>query len=187
MKTKLLAFLSIVLLSLTSSCELFNQLDDVTFDIVLMHPKEVDENLTGSNVTYTDVQTLNASAHPDIDKYKDKIESFTVNRVTYTIKNFASDDGSTVNFSNGSTSFSAVGASSGSVIATVSNVDLLSAATSEDEFDLDVNAAGLEEIANYLKNDLAVKIYSSGTLSKIPVSFTVETRMYVTVVAGALN
>ena len=142
------------LLFATFSCEQLTQLDNVTFDIVLMHPKNVDENLTGSNVPYTDVQILDASAHPDIDKYKDKIESFTVNKVTYTIKNFSSDDGSTVNFNGGTASFSAISASSGSVIATATNVDLLVASNSGQEFDLNVNTAGLNEIANFLKMTL---------------------------------
>lgn len=187
MKTRLLSLFTVVLLLVTSSCEKFKQLDDVTFEVVLLKSFNIDENFNGTNIPYTDVQTLDAKSHADIEKYQDKIESFTVTKVTYTIKSFSSGDGTTVNFTNGSMSFSALSQTTPSVIASVASVDLMAASLSGQEFTLPVNTAGLEEIADFLKNDLSVKIYSSGTFSKAPVAFTVEARMYATVVASALN
>lgn len=177
MKTKHLFPIALLLtLSMFSSCNLFDKVDDVTFEGVLPLKFTINETADNpSGKTYTETKTLDANSDPDVAKYASKIKSFKVNKVTYTI---SGADPSTVTFTNGTLKVS----SSGKTIASASSVSLSNASETE----LTADTAGFNEVASLLLADKQVMAQLQGTLSKTPVTFVVDFKFYVTITANAL-
>lgn len=159
-----------------SSCDLFDKVDDVTFDGVLplaFNVNEAADNPSGK--TYTDSKLLDADDEPEIAKYSSKIKEFKVNKITYTISGVSD---ASVSFTNGTLKV----ASSGKTIASASSVNL--STTGEQE--LTADTAGFNELASLLLADKQELIQLQGALSKTPIAFTVNFKFYVTVVADVL-
>ncbi len=158
-----------------SSCDLFDKVDDVSFDVTLPLDFAVNETADNpSGKTYTDSKLLDASSDPEVAKYASKIQEFTVNKVTYTISG-ASDQ--SITFTNGT-----LKVSSGKTIASASSVSLSNTAETE----LTADTAGFNELASLLLADKQELVQLQGTLSETPVSFTVKFKFYVTLTADAL-
>jgi len=176
MKTKHLFSIALLLtLSMFSSCNLFDKVDDVTFEGVLPLKFTINETADNPNgKAYTDTKTLDANSDPDVAKYASKIKSFKVNKVTYTI---SGADPNTVTFTNGT-----LKVSTGKTIASASSVSLSNTAETE----LTADTAGFNEVASLLLADKQVMTQLQGTLSKTPVTFVVDFKFYVTITADAL-
>jgi len=160
-----------------SSCDLFDKVDDVSFDVTLPLEFVIDENADNpGGMTYTNSKLLSATSDPEVAKYASKIQEFKVNKITYTVSPGA--DPSTVTFSNGTLKIT----SSGKTIASISSASLSN--TSETE--LTADTAGFNELASTLLADKEESIQMQGTLSKTPVAFTVTFKFYVTITADAL-
>lgn len=178
MKTK--SFFSILLLIAAgsfSSCDLFEDADDVSFDVTLPITfliNETADHPTGK--VYSDTELLDATSNSDVAEYASKIKEFKVNKITYSISPGA--DPSTVIFTNGTIKVS----STGKTIAAASSVSL----TNTTETELTADTAGLNELASKLLDDKQELILLDGTLSKTPVTFSVKFNFYVTVTANAL-
>jgi hypothetical protein len=158
-----------------SSCDLFDKVDDVSFDVTLPLDFVVNETADNpSGKTYTDSKLLDASSDPEVAKYASKIQEFKVNKVTYTISG-ASDP--SITFTNGT-----LKVSSGKTIASASSVSLSNTAETE----LTADTAGFNELASLLLADKQELVTLQGTLSETPVSFTVKFKFYVTLTADAL-
>jgi len=159
-----------------SSCDLFDKVDDVTFDGVLPLAFIVNEAAVNSGgKTYTDSKLLDAADEPEIAKYASKIKEFKVNKITYTVSGVSD---ATVTFTNGTLKV----VSSGKTIASASSVNL--GTTSEQE--LTADTAGFNELASLLLADQQELVQLQGTLSKTPIAFTVNFKFYVTVTADVL-
>jgi hypothetical protein len=166
-----------------TSCNLFDKADDVTFTTTLDQTFNVDEEAEATDKAYSQQLVVDATADPQINKYKNKIKRFTVNKVTYKIINYS---GGEITFNNGSVSFSSSGASIADVVATISNLDLQAAYNSGTEYELTLSPDAITKIQNYLKASKAVKVYLAGTLSQTPVAFDVEVKLDLKVESGVL-
>lgn len=177
MKTKsIIPILLLIAFGTFSSCDLFDEADDVSFDITLPLNFSINESADNpGGKAYTDTELLDASSNAEVAKYASKIKEFTVNRITYTI---SGANPNTVTFTNGQLKVS----STGKTIATASSVSLANSA----ETDLTADEAGFNELAAKLLDDKQEMILLNGTLSKTPVAFTVKFNFYVTITANAL-
>lgn len=171
-----------------ASCDLLDKADDVTLEEEIVVYWDTDENLSGSNVPYEDVQILDLADYPVFEPYLDKIKSVEITKITYRVTNFDnSPHNSPVSLVGGTAAFGPYDASAPSVtvpMAGASGVDLGSATA---EATLAIDAAGLSKVAKDLLDDKQVKMYSEGTLSKTPVAFRVVSTFYVKIVANALD
>jgi hypothetical protein len=159
-----------------SSCDLFDNADDISFDATLPLDFVIDENQDNPNgKDYSSTKTLDAKSDPDVAKYASKIKEFKVNKITYTI---SGADPSTVTLSNGKL----VIVSSGKVLATASSVSLSN--TAETELSSDV--AGFNDLASLLLSDQQEDVKMEARLSQTPVAFSVKFKFYVTITADAL-
>jgi PleD family two-component response regulator len=163
---------------LLTGCTVFDSADDVTFDAVLpLDFKPVNETaVNNSAVQYSDVVTLNARDNADVEKYKDKIKSVKLTKITYVISDYAAP--SPVTFTSGSLQ------ANGKTLASATSVNLQS--TAETEL-TDINQAGFDEFANQIKDDQSVEVTVAGTFSKTPVAFKIKAYFHVTITANALD
>ena len=165
----------------SASCDLFDKVDDVTFEIALDHTFQVNETAEAQDVSYGLQELLDAaSVNSDFDKYKDKIKSVTVTSVTYTIKNVETE----VIFSDGVIGFSAATGSTATKVASL-GVENIKAAENQVK-NLPYDQAAIDELSNLLKNDKKANIYLSGTLSETPAKFDVFVTVKASITANAL-
>lgn len=177
MKLKYIVPLFLLLaLGTISSCDLLGKADDISFEAELPLAFTVNEQADNPNgKSYTDSKLLDASSDPDVAKYASKIKEFKIKRITYRISG-ASDP--SVSFTNGSLKI----VSSGKTIASASSVSL----SNNGEIDLTADTAGFNELASALLGDKQEMVQLQGTLSKTPISFSVDFTFYVTITANAL-
>lgn len=167
----------------SASCDLFDKVDDVTIDVTLEHIFHVDETADLSNVTYGDLEILDAAdVNSDFEKYKDKIKSITVNEVTYEVMNHTV--GTTTIFTNGNIGFSASTGASATSVASL-GIENIKAAEGQVK-NLPFSQPGLNEIGTLLKDDKTVNVYLYGTFSKTPVKFDVKVKVMVSMTADAI-
>jgi hypothetical protein len=167
----------------SASCDLFDKVDDVTVDVKLTHTFHVDETKDANNVTYSDLEILDAAkVNSDFEKYKDKIKSITVTGVTYEVQNHTV--GTTTIFTNGNIGFSSSTGTSASSVASL-GVDNIKASEGQVK-NLNYNQAALDDIGNLLKDDKTVNLYLIGTFSKTPVKFDVKVTLSCAMTADAL-
>jgi len=187
MKTRILNSLSIVVLALATTlfaaCDLLDKADDVDFDATLEETIIVTEEDEGTNVPYTKTIVLDATSDPDINKYKSKIQGFTVKKVSYQVTSFDGPEGATFS---GNLSFGEATQSTPTVAVTITNLNLQQAYTSAQIFDLSINQTDIDKIATLLKDDKAVKLYLDGLLSATPLFTNVRVILEVSVKADAL-
>jgi len=158
-----------------SSCDLFDKVDDVSFDVTLPLDFVIDENDDNpSGKNYTSSKLLDAASDPEVAKYASKIQEFKVNKITYTISPGA--DPSTVTFTNGYLK------ANGKNLIEATSAILSNTAETE----LAANTAGFNELASLLLADKQETVEMTGFLSKTPVAFNVKFKFYVTITADAL-
>jgi hypothetical protein len=172
-----------------SGCDLLDKADDVTFDAVIQVDWVADENADGTNVVYTQSETLELASNAEIEKYQSKIKEIKITKITYAIADYnAAPHNSAVIFSNGVASFFALGSSvpvgTAMYAASATGVNLQ---TTTSETDLIIDADALSEVAGVLKADKQIVMTTNGILSQTPVSFRVVSKFYVTITANALD
>jgi len=167
----------------SASCSLFDNVDDITFDVELTHVFNINETKTDKNVVYSKFELLDAAkVNSDFDEYKDKIKSITVTEVTYVVSNHTV--GTSTIFTNGKSGFSS---STGTTASTVASLGIENIKAAEGQTkNLNYNQAALDEISNLLKNDKKVNVYFTGTFSETPVKFDVTVKLKASIVADAL-
>lgn len=82
----------------SASCELFDKVDDVTFDVEIAHTFVVSASATDP-LSYSKADEIDPTSNADFNKYKDKIKDVTIHSIEYTVTNFVGDPATT--FSNG--------------------------------------------------------------------------------------
>ena len=187
MKTHVLKARSAAVLALITTlfaaCDLFDKADDVNFDATLDETIIVAEENEGTNVSYTKIVTLDATADPDINKYKNKVEGFTVKKVSYQVIDFYGSEGALFS---GTLSFGEASQTTPTVAVTITNFNLQQAYSSGQVFELPINQADVDAIAGMLKNGKAVKLYLEGLLSATPMTCSIKVILEVSVKADAL-
>jgi hypothetical protein len=182
-----LVFLSALAVSFTG-CDLFDKVDDVSFNEEIEVTWTIDENGTGQNVPYTHEETFDLESNAEIKKYIHKIKDVKVEKVTYRITNYdAAPHNSQVFFNSGVASFSTMGSTTPVVsvpfAATASGVNLQ---TTTSDTQLTIDGPGLNSLAAVLKQEKKAKMRATGTLSQTPVSFKVVSTIHVKITAEAL-
>lgn len=171
-----------------SACDLLDKADDVTFEEELVLTWNADENLEGSNTPYVEEEILDLADYPVLAPYIDKIKTVEITKITYRIANFDnSPHGEPVFLNSGFASFGAYDATTPSVSAPMAAAGGVNLGSQTAETTLAIDAAGLSNIAKMLLDDKQVKMYSTGTLSKTPVAFSVVSTFYVKITANALD
>lgn len=166
-----------------TSCD---ELGDVTLNEPITTSITVDETATAQNVTYSKSLTVDATSNAEIQKYQDNVKSFTVNKITFKIKNY-SGEAATTPLSKVSYSVAGGSAATAIEVASISNFNIKAAADAGTETELVVSNTDLQAMAALLKNDMAITLYLNGSLTKTPVKFTAEFTVDATIVANALN
>lgn len=164
--------------ALLTSCSVFDSADDVTFDAVLpLEFAPVNETaVSSSEIQYSDEATLDATDNADVAKYKSKIKSVNLNKITYVVSDYVAP--SPVTFTNGSLK------ANGKTLASVASVNLQSTAEAELT---NIDQAGFDEFASQIKAGQSVVVTVAGTFSKTPVAFKVKAYFHVTITANALD
>ncbi|MBX2971393.1 MAG: hypothetical protein KF803_18650 [Cyclobacteriaceae bacterium] len=170
-------FAFLMCLTIVSSCSLFEDLDDVSFDsdVTLEFYVNETEAIPGG-ATYVDQAVLDITSDPDVAEYADKIKDVKVNKITYLVTGLTE---SGVTFSNGSL----MTVSNSKMIATLANLPLTESATG----DFVINSEGFSQLSSKLKNLESETILLQGTLSETPIAFKVECIFNVTITANALD
>jgi len=168
------------------SCDLFDEADDITFDVQIEHVFVINETLdsNGEPVTYLDSDIIDPTQNAEFNKYKDKITELTIDEITYTVTDYdPSSPG--VFFSNGMGSFSAsAGGSSAFASAALGFQDIQGSVGGS--FSLDYSTSDRQQIAQQMKDLQSVTFQVSGTFSETPVAFKVPVVMHCTIKADAL-
>ncbi len=162
-----------------SGCDLFDKVDDVTFEGVLPLEFVINEPATSEiAVTYTDTKILNALENDEINKYKSKLKEIKLTGISYEIEGY--DAPVDVTFSDG---LLQVGSNQKTLVAVPSI-----ALENTPETDLSsLNLDGVNEFARDLDGDQAVEIRMNGTLSSTPVAFRLLVKFRVSVTAEVLK
>ncbi|MEY4930539.1 MAG: hypothetical protein RI909_1263 [Bacteroidota bacterium] len=176
----MLSALLLIFLGAFSSCNLFDKVEDASFDITLPLTFSISDAtvpLLGqpTEKAYTGSELLNAASNAEVASFANKIKAFKVNKITYTI---SGANPNTVTFTNSLMKIS----STGTTIAAPNSVSL----TNTVETVLTSNETGFNELAEKLLDDKQELIQLNGTLSKTPVAFSVTFKFYVTVTISAL-
>jgi len=165
----------------SASCDLFDKVDDITFETTFSHTFNVNETGDGTNVAYELKELLDAAdLSSDFKKYESKIKSVTVTSVTYVIQNCS--DGAIVN--DASVGFSAATSTTASTIASL-GVDNLKAIEGQTKT-LNYQQAQIDALSNLLKTDKKANIYLNATIAKTPIKFDALVTVKATIVADAL-
>lgn len=174
---KLIRIFVFLIFCTISSCDLIDKATDVNFSATAPVTFVVNETaISSGGMFYSDTRILNVASDPDVAKYESKINSFTVDKITYTI---SGANPTSVSFINGIIKI----ASNGTTIATAPTVVLSS---NNAETELSTDAIGLSKLAELLLDNKQEEIQLQGTLSETPVSFTVVFKFYLTINASAL-
>jgi len=142
-----------------ATCNLFEDLKTVNLNTSFSHSEEIsisDMDPSSINKEFT----VSATSDSEIEKYKDKIQSYTVKKISYQILNYVGDPGITMS---GTIEFGAVSAS-------INNLDL----SDETLTDLDLDPSDLAEVAQELEDGNDVSGAIVGSVSEKPVDFTLK-------------
>ena len=171
------------------TCDALEEADDVVFhaDIEIDFP--ADENATGTNVPYDDMQVLDLSTNAEIYDHIDRIKDIKIERITYKIIFYdASPHNTAVLLNSGTASFGPFETTTPTMVGNyAAGAAAVNLQTTVAETDLDIDADQFNDVAQMLLDDLKVKMYSEGTLSQVPVAFTVRAKFYFEITANALN
>jgi hypothetical protein len=170
------------LLLSSASCELFDKVDEITFDLELKHTFVVSASASDP-LTYVDIEEIDPTDNAEFNKYKDKIKSVSIKSVEYTVTNYQGEPG--ITFSNGTGSFYSLGTSTTALASAAIAIQNISAAQGTTKT-LDFTVQGLDAIANELEQLRAVRMQVAGTVSKVPVAFNVPVTIKMSVTAEAL-
>src|ERR1044071_4221725 len=135
-----------------SSCDWFDKVDDVTFDVTLSHTFHIDQVAAGDDVVYQVEELLDAaSVDSDFDKYKDNIKSIAVSGVTYEIQNCTTAG---VIFTDGTVAYSAVAAIEPDPNIGVADLGIENVKAAENqEKNLHYSQVALNDMSNLLKSN----------------------------------
>jgi len=182
---KQLSSFGIAVLALTavffSGCDKVNDLDDFEFHGDFEESISMVDPATGENRAYSEDITIDATTDSQIEKYKTKIKSFKIDKISYTLDD--SENPTKGAKFNGTMGFSDSDGGAATVLTTITNLDLDDHTTVHE---ITLAEADLQKLTGYLSTSKAMKIYVTGIVSKTPINVIVNVKIEVTVVANAL-
>jgi hypothetical protein len=181
-----LSVVALAILGLFNGCDFLDNLGQVTFDTELSTAFEINETVVANTRNYVANQVLDATANPDIQKYRDRIKDLRINDVSYKITGYTAPAGvPRVDFSNGRFGFGDADVNTASVTVSLPTLNLRDLNTTGAETRLPLPDA--TTLAALLKTDKRIRVFAEGTLSPTPVRFNLEVKLYVSVTADAVN
>lgn len=140
-------------------------------------------NANSTTTTFSSTDVLNANSSSDFDKYRQKINSLSIERVTYTVNSSSLPAGTVL--TNGKIEY--VGKSGNVTLFSLSNFDVNGNLGKETDIQSPPQAA-LEEIAQLLRGaPNKVTLLVSGTTNKAPIVSTVTLKFYTKAVARLIG
>jgi hypothetical protein len=182
------AFVGLAFFMSSASCELFKSADKITFTADLEHTFNIHEEADNPDgmayATKPEDEVLDAAdVNADFAKNADKIESITINKITYVLSDYASAKCASVGFSNGSFTFSDPDGS-GAVVKGVSHPNLESSQGTEHTLTFTQSEA--DELSNLLVDKKKIRIHAAGDLSCTPLFLKVKAKVNCTITARVL-
>lgn len=142
----------------------------------------INESKEESNITYNDEMLLDAAEEDDIADNLDKIKDWTVEKVSYAVKNYQGDPAATFS---GSMGFSKASGIAPTITVSVSGLNLNSLNDGPRQT-LSLTANELATMASWLEDDPKIKVYIQGVLSQGPIFFDLVVYANVKVKASVL-
>ncbi len=175
---KNLAFLCLSVLSVFSltSCETFP-----TIKPKIVFGKEFSVNNSGA--TFSGQDMINANESTDFEKYKNKINKVTIEKVTYTITEIS---GNAKTLVGGTIAVANSTGSNKTTLATLSNVNLANALNVETDLSTNADAIKIVEAA-LLEEPNKLMIYYSGNADTGPIRLRVKLQFYSKVTARLIG
>ena len=153
-------------------CDKIDQLR--TIDLDADFNKSFNVNITDNDpLTVSETFTLSADSVSKLDKYLSHIKDYTVNKVTYQIKNYS---GASAILLSGHLNF-------GSISYEIKDLDLKAASDSQTVYEVPFDQVALDAIAADLKDGNSVSGTIDGSVTDKPASF--EVYIVISVTANA--
>ncbi|WP_125185139.1 hypothetical protein [Botryobacter ruber] len=167
---KLQVYFWVALLAVAAACSLFTKDIDVPQSFSLPISQAVSDPLQ-----FTKTYTLNTS-NEDVDKYKDNIDEFRIDRITYKVSAFS---GSNTPVVSGTMKFAADGTSTYKTLGTISSLDLKASNASGQEYTLDIASEAVRnELVNLMKAGTTVSFRLDASTTNNPVDATIDFKIY---------
>jgi hypothetical protein len=168
-----------ILLFMTSVAILYS-CDKLSFNIDNTFKVSADVNLDANDdLTYSGNVTIDAASDQEVANNLSNISSYTVNSIDFSISDFELGSDSTT--STFSVSFYSGGSQIGSTISSQDPLPLPQLSASGQKINLPIDAATITAIQNALLSNNQVTIEYEGTVSEVPVKFTVNFFLDVTI------
>ncbi len=142
----------------------------------------ISESSNAGNINYNSVSTVKATDDKDIRDNLDKVKNWSVEEISYQIKNFQGDPDVTFT---GSIGFSKKSASSPGIILGVTGINLSSLNNGQKTV-VALSSSDLATMASWMDSDHEMKVYFQGVLSQGPVSFDMVVYAKIKITAGLL-
>ncbi len=142
----------------------------------------INENSTDSNITYSDVTTLDAKDDKDIRDNIDKVKNWAVEKISYQIKNYQGPSDATFS---GTIGFSPASSASPTITTSASGLNL-SSLNNGPKQTVGLSTADFAKMASWFEKDQKIKVYMQGVLSQGPVSFDLVLYAKIKIKAGLL-
>lgn len=176
MKNLVLLCLSVLSVFSLTSCETFP-----TIKPKIVFGKEFSVNNSGA--TFSGQDMINASESTDFEKYKNKINKVTIEKVTYTITEIS---GNAKTLVGGTIAVANSTGSNKTTLATLSNVNLANALNVETDLSTNADAIKIVEAA-LLEEPNKLMIYYSGNADTGPIRLRVKLQFYSKVTARLIG
>ncbi|MBT1703068.1 hypothetical protein [Chryseosolibacter indicus] len=164
-------FFSLLLIAITSivisGCDLFDKVDDVTFDGEIVEEGVIEGSRSDKGViSYEENIDIEAAKNPEVARFSNKIKDFEIRKITFEITEFKSSALKV----NTSGALFYIKSSSKVLLAEVKDFNITSAFMNAVSFTLPANESELKELSALLKADKKFNLLFTGTLSA-PVTF----------------
>jgi len=169
---------------LLSGCNLLEENLTTDIDTELYQTFEVNITDEGSNISYSETETIAAGDDPDLDEYIDNIKNYTVKNVFYSVKNYNGNPQITFT---GSILYSDQAINEGKVLSGFEEFLISSIADDGVKHELPYENGALANAAGILKENNAIKVYLDGVFSEGPVNFELTIYYDVTVEASVIE
>ena len=167
---KLQVYFLVALLVIGAACSLFKKDIDVpqSFSLAI-------SQTASAPLQFTKTYSLNTS-NEDVDKYKDNIDEFRIDKITYKVSEFS---GSNTPVVSGTLKFAADGTSTYKTLGTISGLNLKESNTSGQEYTMDIASEAVRnELVNLMKAGTTVNFMLDASSTNNPVEATIDFKIY---------
>jgi hypothetical protein len=177
-------YLSAAIILLTVSCDVFEEVGEITFPTTLEETIEVNEPDPSNGKNYTASRVLHLEDNSEIAPYLDKLKEVKIESISYRVTEFTGAPNTIVSGTLGLSPTSATSPSPEWVIELSENL----ATSSGTGYKLWMTDGAIkDELAALLIEQREVKIHLNTRLSQTPVRFNIDIKVELAVTAQALR